>query len=140
MAPKIGSVIDAFSELELLFRVVTESWLRDGKDLRDAISDLESGASLGLLTKNKKSRRKRIAGGGVAIAYDKSQINLKVIPVKVGDCEILVSSGKLGGISRKLVVIAAYIPPRTRIRCDSCLLYTSPSPRDRQKSRMPSSA
>ena len=26
------------------------------------------------------------------------------------------------------------------IRCSSCLLYTSPSPRDRQKSRMPSSA
>ena len=24
--------------------------------------------------------------------------------------------------------------------CDACLLYTSPSPRDRQKSRMPSSA
>ena len=24
--------------------------------------------------------------------------------------------------------------------CDDCLLYTSPSPRDRQKSRMPSSA
>ena len=24
--------------------------------------------------------------------------------------------------------------------CDTCLLYTSPSPRDRQKSRMPSSA
>ena len=26
------------------------------------------------------------------------------------------------------------------IVCDICLLYTSPSPRDRQKSRMPSSA
>ena len=26
------------------------------------------------------------------------------------------------------------------LQCDSCLLYTSPSPRDRQKSRMPSSA
>ena len=26
------------------------------------------------------------------------------------------------------------------ILCDNCLLYTSPSPRDRQKSRMPSSA
>ena len=24
--------------------------------------------------------------------------------------------------------------------CETCLLYTSPSPRDRQKSRMPSSA
>ena len=26
------------------------------------------------------------------------------------------------------------------IQCNFCLLYTSPSPRDRQKSRMPSSA
>ena len=26
------------------------------------------------------------------------------------------------------------------VRCAICLLYTSPSPRDRQKSRMPSSA
>ena len=26
------------------------------------------------------------------------------------------------------------------VRCHTCLLYTSPSPRDRQKSRMPSSA
>ena len=32
------------------------------------------------------------------------------------------------------VQIVADIPPKT------CLLYTSPSPRDRQKSRMPSSA
>ena len=29
---------------------------------------------------------------------------------------------------------------RARVRRGSCLLYTSPSPRDRQKSRMPSSA
>ena len=30
--------------------------------------------------------------------------------------------------------------PRTTARCLSCLLYTSPSPRDRTRSRMPSSA
>ena len=30
--------------------------------------------------------------------------------------------------------------PEMETRLDSCLLYTSPSPRDRQKSRMPSSA
>ena len=29
---------------------------------------------------------------------------------------------------------------RGHLRIDACLLYTSPSPRDRQKSRMPSSA
>ena len=33
---------------------------------------------------------------------------------------------------------ASDAPPRARAR--DCLLYTSPSPRDRQKSRMPSSA
>ena len=32
------------------------------------------------------------------------------------------------------------IPRIINLLCDTCLLYTSPSPRDRQKSRMPSSA
>ena len=31
-------------------------------------------------------------------------------------------------------------PEDLTARCPACLLYTSPSPRDRQKSRMPSSA
>ena len=31
-------------------------------------------------------------------------------------------------------------PPDDCVGAKSCLLYTSPSPRDRQKSRMPSSA
>ena len=33
-----------------------------------------------------------------------------------------------------------YAVPPEDVTVDSCLLYTSPSPRDRQKSRMPSSA
>ena len=32
------------------------------------------------------------------------------------------------------------VRPNIEVRSRSCLLYTSPSPRDRQKSRMPSSA
>ena len=36
--------------------------------------------------------------------------------------------------------LAAAATPASRIVIPSCLLYTSPSPRDRQKSRMPSSA
>ena len=31
-------------------------------------------------------------------------------------------------------------PTKNKKKYNSCLLYTSPSPRDRQKSRMPSSA
>ena len=30
-------------------------------------------------------------------------------------------------------------PLKEKLKCDACLLYTSPSQRDRQKSRMPSS-
>ena len=37
-------------------------------------------------------------------------------------------------------VILAHISGKLRMNFISCLLYTSPSPRDRQKSRMPSSA
>ena len=33
-----------------------------------------------------------------------------------------------------------FLPPTRTIGFNPCLLYTSPSPRDRQKSRMPSSA
>ena len=36
--------------------------------------------------------------------------------------------------------IHLYYIVRDQIRYNPCLLYTSPSPRDRQKSRMPSSA
>ena len=54
----------------------------------------------------------------------------------------------LGGSKRKtasvgdtIVVSVKEAIPRGRVKKgDVCLLYTSPSPRDRQKSRMPSSA
>ena len=40
-----------------------------------------------------------------------------------------------------IVDIAAFpINPADLLTIEGCLLYTSPSPRDRQKSRMPSSA
>ena len=35
---------------------------------------------------------------------------------------------------------AEVLAERAAIQAEGCLLYTSPSPRDRQKSRMPSSA
>ena len=47
-----------------------------------------------------------------------------------GNFEVIVSGQRKGtGSSRE-----------TAAQCERCLLYTSPSPRDRQKSRMPSSA
>ena len=39
-----------------------------------------------------------------------------------------------------IIISIIMIPPGTGISIRSCLLYTSPSPRDRTRSRMPSSA
>ena len=49
---------------------------------------------------------------------------------KIDDDKILKHVGKLDAIFERIDAIMN----------DPCLLYTSPSPRDRQKSRMPSSA
>ena len=56
-----------------------------------------------------------------SVAYEKSQINEAVGKVK-GPIWVVKAQIHAGG------------------RGKGCLLYTSPSPRDRQKSRMPSSA
>ena len=39
-----------------------------------------------------------------------------------------------------LIILGFIAPSIAHLRSNACLLYTSPSPRDRQKSRMPSSA
>ena len=44
------------------------------------------------------------------------------------------------GCARSEIAAEFDSPPSLAAWLDDCLLYTSPSPRDRQKSRMPSSA
>ena len=55
---------------------------------------------------------------------------LEIISKNRNDCEVILLSGNSN--FRLLISQAKKFKP--------CLLYTSPSPRDRQKSRMPSSA
>jgi len=50
-------------------------------------------------------------------------------------------SGPIAGTSQQgLLTIGGITPDLVRDYLNSCLLYTSPSPRDRTRSRMPSSA
>ena len=65
-------------------------------------------------------------------------------PIFTGSFCALVTPFRNGQVDeaklRELVDMHAASGTDGLVPCGTCLLYTSPSPRDRQKSRMPSSA
>ena len=80
-------------------------------------------------------------------------LNGFVVFVQVAETRSFVAAGRLLGVSASAVgKSVARLEDRLGVRlfhrstrsitltAEGCLLYTSPSPRDRQKSRMPSSA
>ena len=56
------------------------------------------------------------------------------------ECDALVEFTARDGFGFPLGVVEMKCPCGRMLNYIGCLLYTSPSPRDRQKSRMPSSA
>ena len=74
--PKIGSLIDCFNDLDLHLAIITESWLKPGRELEHDLQDLESGESLAIIHRSRPSKRNRTAGGGVALVYNKDKIRL----------------------------------------------------------------
>ena len=161
ICPKVGSFIDCYKEMDACLAVITETWLRDGQQLEDDVDDLLHGAGVGLITKNRLPNARGVAHGGVAIAFRDSVLAAKEISIdNPENYEVLAAVCTIGGHARKLICIAAYIPPNYTVArgrgCleflaeivtnvkrkyrEPCLLYTSPSPRDLSTSRMPSSA
>ena len=115
LAPKMDSLVDYFSELDLQFAVITESWLKNGEMLKEAVIDLNAGCSLDMLTHNRKAKRSgRTAGGGVALVYDKKCLKMNELLIRKGRSEIICASAKVPGLSRRLVVIGIYLPPSIR--------------------------
>ena len=196
LCPKIDSLVQCFSELDVDIAVITETWLKDGDALSEDLKDLEMGAGISSLVLNRAPNSRGVSHGGVGIFYKNTLGSFKKISLANPEkFEILPSIATIKGSARKLVVVAAYMPPNYAVprarqcleyienaiidirrtyrdpyivvagdfnqweieqalaefqdikevtvgptRGDRCLLYTSPSPRDRQKSRMPSSA
>ena len=57
------------------------------------------------------------------------------------DADIEVTVGSMWSLDAVLAAVRERgAPARIQVKVDTCLLYTSPSPRDRTRSRMPSSA
>ena len=213
LKPKTESLLENIKELGADFAVITETWLRDD-DADEMERTLKLGSGLGFLYINRRPNDNGVSYGGVALVWKESRGTFKRFSVRNPDgFEVLAAAGSIRGQSRKIIIIACYLPPsynRTKgagaldyiedvvieakriysdpylivtgdfnqwrvaeplenfpgitevavgntrgsrsidkIFCNmgrsitesgTCLLYTSPSPRDRQKSRMPSSA
>ena len=115
LAPKIDSLLDYFRELDLDLGIITESWLKDGRGLKDDEQDLELGENIKLIHRNRKSRRGRTAGGGVLIAFDQTKVRLKERTIRRGQSEVVCAVGRKTGLSRQILVMSVYLPPKLSI-------------------------
>lgn len=126
LAPKIDSLVDCFEEIGVDGAVVTETWLRDGRELQENLSDLEGRAGIGSLTLNRDPHPTTgVSHGGVGFFYKKKIGSFKRINMPNPDkFEILPVIGNLRGLARKLVVVGVYIPPNyAAARGAACLEY-----------------
>ena len=83
---------------------------------------------------NKEESNTRYAQGGIAAVWDRIKDDFQKHILDTMDAGDDLSNESIV----KLVVEEG--PQRVQELIDCCLLYTSPSPRDRTRSRMPSSA
>ena len=125
LCPKLDSLIDCVDELGVDIAIVTETWFKSGPELEQQLSDPELGFGLKALTLDRDPNPTTgVSHGGVAVFYKKKIDSFKVIldypnPEKF---EVLPVVGTILGTSRKVVVIAAYLPPNYTVpRGRSCL-------------------
>ena len=117
LAPKIGSLIEMFDELDLHFAIITESWLKDGQVLNRDVIDLEFGSQLKILYKNRPAKRAgaRTVGGGVSIIYSKNRCSFKERRIASGNFEILIACGRINGLNKDVAVFGVYVQPRMKV-------------------------
>ena len=108
ICPKINSLLDAIEELEAVVAVITETWLLDGETLEDDKQDLFLEAGVTLIHKNRTlPAANRRNYGGVGIFFKEEMCKMK----ELENYEVLPAVGSMPGHTRKIIVIACYLPP-----------------------------
>ena len=112
LKPKTKSLRDAFSSLGLNVACITESWFKNGVDLRNYLTELEATSGIRILHKSRDGRKKG-SGGGVAMAFDMSSCNFKRKDLKHirKDFEVICAVGRVGKVGQPVAIFALYIPP-----------------------------
>ena len=125
LCPKINSLIDTIDELDASMAVVTETWLMDGQTLEEDKQDLLLGAGLSLICKNRPPDSRGVSYGGVALFFKEELCSFKEVRFdNPQNFEILAAIGSIQGHSRKVAVVACYMPPNyTTARATACFNY-----------------
>ena len=64
----MDSLFDYFTELELAFTVITETWFENNKELERIVCDAKNGHNVGLINNCCRREGLRNIGGGTTIA------------------------------------------------------------------------
>ena len=123
LALKIDSLIESFEMMNLNAALITESWLLNGKTLKNDLFHLEHGTGLIMICKNRTNRTRVVdraiagprRGGGVAIVYHKNRMQLKECKIPGNKYEMVCGVGSVTGNKRKVVLISTYVPPKTKL-------------------------
>ena len=113
---KLFSMYDAFTELNMSFIVISETWFHDCPALTRIKCDAQTGYGLETIDYMRKPEGRRNRGGGVSIIFKKSRVSLKQFNVKRAGHEIVVASGKFINNTRQLFVIGVYISTRLTVK------------------------
>ena len=91
--------------------VITETWLRES-ELGDLKNDLSGGSGFSILARNRDENGRGVSYGGVAVLWRETLGTFNTVKLKNPQSyEVLAAAGSIKGHKRKLVVVAAYIPP-----------------------------
>ena len=121
--------------------IISENWLREWVDFDPAFDSLPAtltgaGLETGIIEEVVSLPESIVAGHVREISPHPDADSLTICQVDVGDPKTHQVICGASNVSKGVVAPFA----RIGTRLPSCLLYTSPSPRDRTRSRMPSSA
>ena len=96
--------------------------MADGDTLEEDRQYLLLGAGVSMLNKNRPPDTRGMPYGGVALFFKEDICNFKPVNICTNDFEILVAAGSMRGHTRKVVIVAAYIPPNYNTqRANDCL-------------------
>ena len=104
---KVPSLLERFENYELDFALVNETWLTSGANLDMQSDDLELGANIGMVTKNRKKRM----GGGVAVFFSKERMPMKQVRIRNNTFEMVSAVGDFARSGRKILAVSVYCPP-----------------------------